>query len=254
MKVVIIEDERVGARKLKRMLLAIDPTIRFVAVLESVAEAKEWFAHNQIDSVDLFFSDIQLSDGLAFEIFEDIDTLIPIIFTTAYDDYAIRAFKLNGVDYLLKPIQEKELINALKKFEKTRGNYSGDQLSQLQHLMAQFQQSVSGNLNFISYRNDKLIPIACENIVCFYTKNNVVFAVTQKADYIIDECMEDIEARLPKNLFYRANRQYIVQRKFIENARQHTNGRLILTLSASTPEDIIISREKVAQFKGWLTY
>lgn len=253
MKVVIIEDERIGARKLKRMLLGIDPTIQFAAVLESVSEAKEWFNSNSVNDVDLFFSDIQLSDGLSFEIFEDIHALFPIVFTTAYDEYAIRAFKLNGIDYLLKPIQEDDLVSALEKFSKTRNNYSNNQLASLQQMINQFQQSVAGSLSFISYRNDKLIPISCENICCFYTNSNMVFAVTEKAEYTINEKMEDIEARLPKNLFYRANRQFIVQRKYIENAKHFTNNRLLLTLTVKTNDDIIISREKVTQFKSWLT-
>lgn len=252
MRVVIIEDERIGARKLKRMLLDIDPGIQFVAVLESVYEAKEWFKSHSVADVDIFFSDIQLSDGLSFEIFEETNTLFPIIFTTAYDEYAIRAFKLNGVDYLLKPIQEDELERAICKFTNTRSNYSTNQLSELKILMNQFQQSIASCMTFISYRNDKLIPVPCEDICCFYTKNNLVLAVTEKAEYTIDECLEDIETRLPNNLFYRANRQFIVQRKYIENAKRYSNNRLILGLTVDISNEIIISREKVAQFKVWL--
>lgn len=253
MKVVIIEDERIGARKLKRMLLSIDPTIQFEGVLESVCEAKEWFSSNAADDVDLFFSDIQLSDGLSFEIFEGMKAMYPIVFTTAYDEYAIRAFKLNGIDYLLKPIQKEDLERALEKFSQTRSNYSSGQLSELRMLINQFQQSTASSITFISYRNDKLIPISCENVCCFYTNKNMVFAVTEKSEYVIDERMEDIETRLPKNLFYRANRQYIVQRKYIENAKNYSNNRLMLTLSVKTMDDIIISREKVSQFKTWLS-
>jgi DNA-binding LytR/AlgR family response regulator len=252
MNVVIIEDERIGARKLKRMLLAIDPTIQFAAVLESVYEAKEWLASHSVADVDLFFSDIQLSDGLSFEIFEEINALFPIVFTTAYNEYALRAFKLNGIDYLLKPIQKEDLEKTLQKFSKTRSNYSNNQLTELRQLINQFQQSVAGSISFISYRNDKLIPLACENICCFYTKNNLVLAVTEKSEYVLDERMDDIEMRLPKNLFYRANRQFIVQRKFIENARNYSNNRLLLTLTVKTADDIIISREKVSSFKKWL--
>lgn len=252
MKVVIIEDERIGARKLKRMLLDIDPAIKFVAVLESVYEAKEWFKSHAVADVDIFFSDIQLSDGLSFEIFEEMNALFPIIFTTAYDEYAIRAFKLNGIDYLLKPIQEEDLRHALDKFSNTRSNYSKNQLAELKILMNQFQQSIASSMTFISYRNDKLIPVPCEDIACFYTKNNLVLAVTEKAEYTIDECMEDIEVRLPGKLFYRANRQFIVQRKFIANARQYSGNRLLLCLTVPTQDEIIISREKVSQFKVWL--
>ncbi len=252
MRVVIIEDERIGARKLKRMLLSIDPTIQFVAVLESVFDAKQWFSCHSVADVDLFFSDIQLSDGLSFEIFDEIHALFPIIFTTAYNEYALRAFKLNGIDYLLKPIQKEDLESALDKFSKTRSNYSNNQLTELRLLINQFQQSVASCMSFISYRNDKIIPLPCEDICCFYTKNNLVLAVTEKFEYVIDGSMEDIEARLPNNLFYRANRQFIVQRKFIANAKNYSNNRLLLTLTVKTVDEIIINREKVAQFKRWL--
>lgn len=235
------------------MLLGIDPSIQFLAVLESVSEAKEWLTSHSVEDVDLFFSDIQLSDGLSFEIFEDIHALFPIVFTTAYDEYAIRAFKLNGIDYLLKPIREDDLAHALDKFSKTRGDFSNNQLSDLRQMIAQFQQSVAGNMSFISYRNDKLIPLPCENICCFYTKSNLVFAVTEKAEFTLDERMEDIEARLPKNLFFRANRQFIVQRKYIDNAKHYSNNRLVLALTVRLADEIIVSREKVAQFKAWLT-
>jgi two-component system response regulator LytT len=120
-------------------------------------------------------------------------------------------------------------------------------------LINQFQQSVVTGMSFISYRNDKMIPLSCENICCFYTKKNLVFAITEKAEYAIDECMDDVEKRLPNNIFYRANRQFIVQRKFIDNAKNYSNSRLLLTLSVKTPEEIIISREKVSQFKKWIT-
>ena len=247
---VIIEDEIPAARRLNNTLNELRPEWQITVLPGSVKKSVEWFAENP--HPDLVFLDIQLTDGISFTFIEQAQPESTIIFTTAYDEYAIRAFKLNGIDYLLKPIQEEDLRHALDKFSNTRSNYSKNQLAELKILMNQFQQSIASSMTFISYRNDKLIPVPCEDIACFYTKNNLVLAVTEKAEYTIDECMEDIEVRLPGKLFYRANRQFIVQRKFIANARQYSGNRLLLCLTVPTQDEIIISREKVSQFKVWL--
>jgi len=253
MRVIIIEDESIAIRKLKKLLYEIKPEIEIIAELESVYDAKKWFQSNTLSEIDLLFSDIQLSDGLSFEIFENINIHLPIIFTTAYDEYALRAFKQNGVDYLLKPIQKEELNQALDKFEHTKKLYSKNHLTDLQSLINQFQHSTIKYPSFISYQKDKLIPIACENVAYFYIQNLIVYAVADKTEYVLDETMDEIEKRLPTQLFFRANRQFIIQKKYVSNAEVYFNNRLLVHLSIKTKEEIIISREKTSIFKSWLT-
>ncbi|NEW85334.1 MAG: response regulator transcription factor [Mariniphaga sp.] len=252
MNVVLIEDEGIALRKLKKIILEIATETVFVAELESVFDARNWFMQNRNAAIDLIFSDIQLSDGLSFEIFESLNTQFPIIFTTAYNEYALRAFKLNGVDYLLKPIQKDELQQALSKFEKTRTSYSNDQLFQLQQLMLQFKQPVKSSPTFIPYVKDQMIPFQSESVAYFYTSNQLVYAVTEQREFVLTETLEEVENRLPTALFFRANRQFIIQKRFVANAELYFNNRLIVHLKQKTPEKIVISREKAGAFKEWL--
>jgi len=252
MNIVIIEDERIAIRKLKKTIGEIDSEIQIVAELESVYDAKKWFQSHKLTEIDLVFSDIHLSDGLSFEIFENIDLEIPIVFTTAYDDYALRAFKLNGVDYLLKPIQKEELEKAISKFRQIKLRYAQNQLVDIKSLMIQFQQPKSSFPSFISYQKDRLLPLESEKIAFFYINNLIVYAVIENDKFVLGDTMDEIERRLPSQFFFRANRQFIVQKKFISNAEIYFNNRLIIHLNIKTPEEIIISREKVSTFKDWL--
>jgi len=252
MKVVIIEDESIAIRKLKKILLEINSGIEIVAALESVFDAKKWFETYPLSEIDLLFSDIQLSDGLSFEIFENIQANLPIIFTTAYDEYALRAFKLNGIDYLLKPIQKEELIQAISKFERTKKLYSQNQLVDIQLLINQFQNSTFKFPSFISYQKDKLIPVNCENIAYFYIQNTIVYAVTDKTEFVLEDTLDEIENRLPIHIFFRANRQFIIHKKYVSNAEVYFGNRLLVRLTIKTPMEIIISREKTSLFKNWL--
>ena len=252
MNVILIEDEGIALRKLKKIILEIAPETVILAELESVFDARNWFGQNRSAAIDLIFSDIQLSDGLSFEIFEALNTKLPIIFTTAYNEYALRAFKLNGVDYLLKPIQKEELEKALNKFKQTKPSYSNDQLLQLQQLMQQFKHPVKVNPTFISYIKDQMIPFQAESVAYFYTSNQVVYAVTEQREFVLNEKLEEIEKRLSDELFFRANRQFIIQKKFVANAELYFNNRLIVHLKLKTPEKIVISREKAGAFKEWL--
>ena len=253
MKIILIEDEGVALRRLRKLIVDLDPAIEIVAELESVLNAKDWFSRNGISDVDLIFSDIQLSDGLSFEIFEPLNLHLPIIFTTAYDEFALRAFKLNGVDYLLKPIQKEEVQRALEKFARTKSGFSHDQLFQLSHLISQMKQTTKASPVFISYIKDQMIPVSSDSVICFYTSSQTVFAMTEQREFVINETLEEIENRLPPDLFFRANRQFIIQKKFVMNAELYFNNRLIVHLSTKTAERIIISREKVNPFKDWLT-
>lgn len=252
MKVIIIEDESIALRKIKKLLEEIEPGIEIIAALESVFEAKKWFYSNSLTEIDLIISDIQLSDGLSFEIFENIKIKLPIIFTTAYDEYTLKAFKLNGVDYLLKPIQKEELRMAIEKLKYNIKLYSKSHLVDLQSIISQIQHPHQKFPNFISYHKDKLIPLSSENIAFFFINNLVVYAVIDKIEYILDDTMDEIEKRLPSKNFFRANRQFIINKKYIDNAEIYFNSRLLVHLTIKTSNEIIISREKTALFKNWL--
>jgi two-component system LytT family response regulator len=252
MKVIIIEDESIALRKIKKLLEEIEPSIEIIAGLESVFEAKKWFDNHSLSEIDLIISDIQLSDGLSFEIFENIQIKLPIIFTTAYDEYTLKAFKLNGVDYLLKPIQKEELRTAIEKLKDNIKLYSQSHLVDLKSIISQIHHPHQKFPTFISYHKDKLIPLSSEDIAYFYINNLIVYAVIDKIEYILDETMDEIEKRLPADSFFRANRQFIINKKFIENAEIYFNSRLLIHLTIKTSSEIIISREKTALFKNWL--
>ena len=252
MKIILIEDEGVALRKMKKLLSEINPSIEIIAELESVQDAKEWFATHSSGAVDLIFSDIQLSDGLSFEIFEEINIQLPIIFTTAYDEYALRAFKVNGVDYLLKPIQKEELALSISNFELKKKVYSKSQLFDIQQLIQQYQTPKNANPSFLATQKDRLIPVTADSILFFYTSNQIVYAISENNKFTLDETLEEIESRLSPIDFFRANRQFIVQKRAITNAELYFNNRLMLHLKVKTPEDIIVSREKASSFKQWL--
>ncbi len=253
MKIILIEDEGIALRKLKKIIEEVDPEVNIVAELESVYDALNWFRQHNSSDIDLIFSDIQLSDGLSFEIFESLQTELPIIFTTAYDEFALRAFKLNGVDYLLKPIQKEEVQSALVKFARSKSVYSRDQLSHLNQIICQLKQPTKAAPVFIAYLKDQMIPVPAASVICFYTSNQTVFAMTEKREFVLGESLEEIENRLPWDLFFRANRQFIIQKKFVASAEVYFNNRLVIHLQLKTPEKIVISREKSTQFKDWLT-
>jgi len=254
MNAVIIEDEGVALRKLRKLLQEVNPSIVIAAELESIQEAREWFRLKGQAPIDIILSDIQLSDGLSFEIFEELNTNLPVIFTTAYDEYALRAFKLNGIDYLLKPIEKEELSRALDKFILTKKMYSQEHLSDLHKLINDFRFKPAVLPGFISYRKGILIPVPSESVTCFYLRNQIVYAVAGNAEYPLEETLDQIESRLPNDRFFRANRQIIIQRKHIANAEVYFNNRLLVRLDSKFSEKIIISRDKAPLFKDWLRF
>jgi two-component system response regulator LytT len=254
MRVVLIEDEAIALRKLKNLLRAVNSQIEIVAELESVSEACVWFKNNSSTAIDIIFSDIQLSDGLSFEIFDQTAMSLPIIFTTAYDEYAIRAFKLNGIDYLLKPIQENEIQAALIKYQNTKLMYNQQQLSEVQQLMKSFRpRQAAQKATFLIYLKDKIVPLPGNDVACFYTQNQLVYTLLYTGQkFNMPETLEDIEKRLEPEEFFRANRQFIIARKALVEAEIYFNNRLIVKLLPPPPDQIIISRERVAQFRQWL--
>lgn len=247
MKIVIIEDEAAAANQLKFLLKTIDFEHVILAVIETVSEAIEWFTTH--DSPDLIFSDIQLADGISFEIYEQIAVKTPIIFTTAFDEYAIRAFKLNSVDYILKPIDEESLRFAIEKFK-------NQQLIKQEVFQQLIQQQSFTPKNYrksflVKYRN-KLIPIKTTEFAYFFIENGLVFGqLFDSRKMVLDFKLEDLENQLDPNEFVRANRQYILSRESTQAIEPYNNSRVIVRTNPPSPFEVIISKEKVTSFKKW---
>ncbi|MBN4082810.1 response regulator transcription factor [bacterium AH-315-A23] len=249
MKVVIIEDEKPAARRLSRMLneIGLEPLI----MLHSVEEAINWFYKNE--HPDLLFLDIQLSDGLSFEIFEEIEVKSAIIFTTAYDEYALKAFKLNSVDYLLKPIDADELENAVKKYKKTHSKTVnlGLNIDQIKKLIIPLQKNYKKRFTIKIGQHLKMI--STESIECFYSENKATNIYTdENRSYIIEDTLEQLEEKLEPETFYRVSRKYFVNIHAIKDIISYSNSRLKIILQTYSESEIIVSRERVKDFKNWI--
>lgn len=248
MKVVIIEDEKPAARRLSRMLieLGIEP----IAMLHSVEESVNWFQKNE--QPDLLFLDIQLSDGLSFEIFEEVEVKSAIIFTTAYDEYALRAFKLNSVDYLLKPIDNDELENAIIKYnELYHSNAKSLDINELKKLLSPNQTNFKKR--FTVKIGQHLKMISTEIIECFYSENKATHIHTiDNRTYLLDETLDLLESKLSPEMFFRVSRKYYVNINAIKDIISYSNSRLKLILQSYSEDEIIVSRERVKDFKIWI--
>ncbi|WP_343673863.1 LytTR family DNA-binding domain-containing protein [Chitinophaga sp.] len=243
LRIAIIEDEPATARNLRHMLQDIAPEVEVLTILPGVAESVAWLNDN-MQQCELLFMDVRLSDGLSFDIFSQVNVTLPVIFVTAYDDYALQAFKANGIDYILKPFDETELKQSLQKYNRLRDN------SKVQQLAAQFK---TYKQSFLVHNRDKLIPLSAGNIAWFYTANELVYAGTaDNKQYIIDFTMEQLQQQLDPAVFFRANRQFIVQRSAIQEVDFYFNGRLALKVHPAPKEQILISKARVPEFKNWM--
>jgi two-component system, LytTR family, response regulator LytT len=249
MLVVIVEDEKPAARQLQRKVEKHG--LQVSTILHSVSQAILWFKSNE--HPDLIFLDIQLSDGLSFEIFEAVQIKSAVIFTTAYDAYALRAFKLNSIDYLLKPIDEDELKAALDKFksQKQLSNQKLD-LSKMRQLLLQ-DVTMAYKQRFTVKTGAFLKVIPVDTIQCFYCENKGVYLYTQdNRSILMDQTLEQVANELDPQCFFQVNRTFIVALNAIKDIVVYTNSRLKITLSKFQEEEIIVSRERVAAFKSWL--
>lgn len=251
MKVLIIEDETAAALNLRSLLGHEFPEVEIVAMTESIVETAEWFAAG--GSPDLVFMDIHLADGNAFKIFERTDISCPIVFTTAYDQYALQAFRVNSIDYLLKPIKADDLRRAITKFERLSGAERTDYTEKVNR-MAQSQAEQNGTQqNFLIHVRDKIVPLSKDDIAFFYTSQERVSVYTMSGEnYPMMGSLETIMNRLPESEFFRANRQYIISRKAINDISVWFGSRLSVNLLVAIPEKIIISKARVPEFKVWL--
>jgi len=249
MNILIIEDETWAAKHLQNMVLKIEPAATIVGMISSVNEAVKWLGSHP--SPDLILSDIQLSDGISFEIFETLHLQCPIIFATAFDEYAIRAFKLNSIDYLLKPIDEKELYAAIAKYRSLNiGNVLEDQLKSLVGSWDIANKKYKER--FLTLHRNTLVPIS-QNEIAFFHKEELIYVHTLSNERYISEhhTLDELEALLNPDVFFRASRQYIIHIQSVDRIKTTHKG-LTVQLKPSYKTEIDISREKATAFKNWL--
>jgi len=254
LRIVIIEDEPASARNLARLLNKLDESIAIVSTLGSVAESVTWL-DDEANGFDLVFMDIRLADGLSFDIFKKVKVLKPVIFVTAYNDYAIQAFKNNGIDYILKPFDDDEVEQALNKFNSLIPRAAAEQKAfNLDELVSQLNANAKlYKKSFLVHYRDKLIPLETANIAWFYTAHELVYAQTKDdRQYVIDFTMEQLERQLDPDRFFRANRQFIINRREITEVDFYFNGRLSVKIRPQPPESIVISKARVPEFKAWM--
>lgn len=251
MNVLIIEDETAAAVNLKSILRSVVPDCNVIDVLESIEESVEYFKDENSATPDLVFMDIHLADGESFRIFDSVDIKSPIIFTTAYDEYALRAFKVNSIDYILKPIKAEDLRHAIEKFTLLSGIERSDYKSRVDTMIESTKRD--SQRVFLVHFKDKIIPLSIDDVAFFYTSNEKVAAHTYKGEhYTVDRTLEVLQSTLPEDEFFRANRQFIVSRKAVKDIAVWFGSRLSLNLTIETPEKIIISKARVPEFKHWL--
>ncbi len=250
MKTLIIEDETAAAVNLRAILSEVEPSIEVIGVLESVAESIDYLRSNP--SPELIFMDIHLADGDSFKIFKHIEVNCPIIFTTAYDQYALDAFKVNSIDYLLKPIAKEDMRRALEKLRRLSASEREAAIERTKAVAIEPQQ-MQQNVFLVQVR-DRIRPLRTEEVAFFYTCEERVTAHTFAGETLtIDRTLEALSSVLDEADFYRANRQFIISRKAIKDISVWFGSRLALNLSVETPERIIISKARVPKFKRWLT-
>lgn len=251
MKILVLEDEPLVAESLMKLVRDIEPTASLVGPIASVKEAKTLLEQH---TPDLIISDIQLADGISLDVFTQHKIQCPIIFTTAFNEYAIRAFKVNSIDYLLKPIDKKELKTAFEKFHLLQSKYGNEAyLQQISELFSDFKSSKKYKERFTAHYGRNILLIHTDDIACF-AKEEVIYLVHKEGKKFITDfrSLDEIEELLDPDQFFRANRQYIVSLPYIQSMRGDETGKIIVKLKLPTETEIVISKEKAAQFRKWV--
>lgn len=251
LQTIIIEDERLAREQLRGMLQRIDPDIRVLAALESVSEGIRYFG--QPVQADVIFSDVQLSDGLSFEIFRQTGIQAPVVFITGYDDFIMNSFEYNGIDYLLKPVDERDLEKALQKYKMFRHHFSGRN-EELHKLATYFDNRKKTRL--VVKKGLENIALKVEEIVLFYTENKLVYVITHTGKkYLADRNLGELEAELDEAMFFRMNRQYLVNINYIRGFKSYEKVKLQVDLTVPELNDrcvIIVSQETAPAFRKWI--
>ncbi len=247
MKVVILEDEAPATRRLSKLIHNYDPNIEIEATFESVNEGVSWFRENP--EPDLIFSDIQLSDHLSFELFKRVSVSAPIIFTTAYDEYALRAFKLHSLDYLLKPIRFEQLRDSMNKYHHFRKTFSQPDFEQIMQEITQ----KSKKQRFLVQKGENLHTIPVEDVAYLYAEHAAVMLVSHNdGQHFVNYSLDELEHLLDSTRFFRINRQFLISFEAIHHLTQHFNRKLLLNLQPRIDKQVLISKERSAKFKEWL--
>jgi len=252
MKILIIEDEKAAVNNLKALLADVAPQCKITGVTDSIVDSIKWLRENS--TPDLVFMDIHLADGSAFEIFEHVEIKCPVVFTTAYDEYALRAFKVNSVDYLLKPIGEKDIKRTFDKLSLLAGNNQQESNSLSQLIKSMNLQKQYKTHFLIPSKGSKLIPLPADSILYFYIDEGIVKAVAKNNEsYAIPHTLDELCETLNKKFFFRANRQYLISREAIVDIDYWFNGRLSINLRIPAKDKIIVSKARVNEFKEWFS-
>ena len=251
MKAVIVEDEIFAAKALQNLIHEVDDTIRILSVLPSIDESVEWFRSHPVP--DLVFMDIHLADGSSFAVFDEVNISCPIIFTTAYDEYALKAFEVNSIDYLLKPIIQKDLERAIGKYKNLKAG-SNDHTEMINNLIATLKKTERIYKSyFLVPEKDKLVPLATADIAYICIDVKMVKAVTfSNTTHYLDQSLDELGEQLNPADFFRANRQYIISRKAVKDLSFWFGSKMAVNLTVATPERIIISKAKVGEMKRWI--
>jgi len=251
MNIVVIEDEIKTAKALAQLILAVEPSAKIMATIQSVETAVKYLAENE--SPDLIFMDVQLADGLCFEIFKAVKVVSPVIFCTAFDEYALDAFKTNGVDYVLKPFSRESItaalskVHQLKNFFQTQENPLADLKKLLNNVGAQSKKG------FLVFKNNKYVTIQTEYIAFFYIRNDATTIVTfDRQEYTIDLSLEEVHQLLAAKQFFRINRQYLINFNSVKEVEHYFSRKLFVRLVIDTPEKLLVGKDKAAGFLAWL--
>lgn len=251
-KAIIIEDEPKAAQELKEILVQVRPEITIIKMMGSVEESINWMQSHE--SPDLIFSDIQLSDGISFEIYRQVKVTAPIIFCTAFDEYMLRAFEANGIAYLLKPIIPAKVEESIHKYDDLKSTFVRDRTmygKQVEALLNQFRPSYQSTL-LINVR-DKIMPVKTDDVGFLYYNNGVVsVSLFNGQQYFVEETMDALEAKLNPSVFYRVNRQFIIHRNGVLEIERYFSRKLVVKLKLTVPETIIVGKLKTTSFLNWL--
>ena len=250
--VVVIEDEHLASDRLIKLIKQYDESLNIEKILDSVKDSIEYFTNNK--HPDLIFMDIQLGDGKSFDIFSSVKVNSYIIFVTAYDEYAMQAFKLNSIDYILKPIKRVELFQAIDKFKNNINNFREVKDIRIAYDQIKESEAKEHKARFLAKRGSRYFSIESKDVAYIYTKDRMHFIKTSlNIDYLIDSTLDDLETQMDPKIFYRANRQFILNYNCIDEVIIWFDGKLKILVKPLSPEEIIISRLKSSDFKQWLS-
>jgi DNA-binding LytR/AlgR family response regulator len=252
MKLLIVEDEDLAVKKLLKTLNAVDDKINVIGMTDSIKNTVEWLQQNP--QPDLILMDIELADGQSFEIFNLTDVKSPVIFTTSYDEYALKAFKVNSIDYLLKPIQQEELKAALDKFRKMKADHKAD--VSIDSLVKELQQKLQPKeyrKRFLVKHGQKLVSVEVDDIAYFYSDGRLNFFKTEdNRKFVVDYTMDELEEMLNPDRYFRISRSFYVSVNSIDKIDDYFGNRLILQLKPTVDKEALVSRERVTDFKKWM--